>query len=58
MVVLFTNIPRQLVESNSIDDWPNLLSALEDQMGKDQPLEKLLDHFEFCCSIMDVSWYL
>lgn len=55
MVVLFTNIPRQLVDSDSVDDWPKLLSGIEDQMLKDHPLEKFLDHYEFCCSIVDVS---
>ncbi|VDL62280.1 unnamed protein product [Hymenolepis diminuta] len=55
MVVLFTNIPRQLVDSDSIDDWPKLLSEIEDQMLKDHPLEQFLDHYEFCCSIVDMS---
>ncbi|KAM3177374.1 hypothetical protein ACTXT7_004694 [Hymenolepis weldensis] len=55
MVILFTNIPRQLVDSDLIDDWPKLLSGIEDQMLKDHPLEKFLDHYEFCCSIVDMS---
>nr|CUU00410.1 hypothetical transcript [Hymenolepis microstoma] len=58
MVVLFTDIPRQLVDSNSINDWPKLLSEIEVQMLKDNPLDKFLDHYEFCCSIMDLSNYM
>ncbi|VDO03993.1 unnamed protein product [Rodentolepis nana] len=58
MVVLFTDIPRQLIDGNSIDDWPKLLSEVDVQMLKDHPLDKFLDHYEFCCSIMDLSNYM
>ncbi|KAM7540135.1 hypothetical protein Aperf_G00000038182 [Anoplocephala perfoliata] len=58
IVVLFTNIPRQLISTNSVDEWPNLLSYVECQLLKDHPLERFLNLYEFCCSILDMSNYV
>eukprot|EP00108_Taenia_solium_P003163 TsM_000374900 transcript=TsM_000374900 gene=TsM_000374900 len=55
MVLLFNNTPRQLVSGNSADEWPSLVAGFEGQVLQDHPVQKFLDHYEFCCSILDMS---
>ncbi|KAL5111459.1 hypothetical protein TcWFU_001804 [Taenia crassiceps] len=55
MVLLFNNAPRQLVSSNSADEWPSLVARFEGLLLNDHPVQKFFDHYEFCCSILDMS---
>ncbi|EUB57071.1 hypothetical protein EGR_08080 [Echinococcus granulosus] len=55
MVLLFNNMPRQLVSGNSADEWPSLVAGFEEQVLRDHSVQKFLDHYEFCCSILDMS---
>lgn len=56
MVLLFNDMPRKLVKESGAEQWPHLLQGLEANTMKNQPVNKFLDHYEFCCSILDVSF--